>query len=329
MMRIINVLSGFVGKYLTYIVFVVVAAAFARPALFTWSVPYTAWLLGFIMFGMGMTLHAADFRLVLRRPREVFLGCTCHYTIMPFVAYALTILFQLPAELAVGMVLLGASPSGTASNIMSYLAKGDVPLAVSITTMSTLIAPVMMPLLTWALAGQWVVVSFMAMLMSIVKVILFPIALGLIIHKIIGDRFIEPCSKLLVLFSASAVLLIVGAMVGINGPQILELGFMMVLVVLLHNLFGFALGYFATGKLHFGMAQRHSVTLEVGMQNSALACSLATLHFTAAVAIPAAIASALHQVTGSLLAGIFAKRMDRIEAKEAAQAINPAPATGH
>lgn len=239
-----------------------------------WSVPHTVTLLGIIMFGMGMTLHAKDFKLVIQRPKEVLIGCTAHYTIMPIVAYALVLAFDLTPELAVGMVLLGSCPSGTASNVMSFLAKGDVPLAVSITTVSTLLAPIMMPFIVWALAGQWVEVSFLAMAMTVMKVILVPLAAGLIVHKIIGEKHIASLSKVLVLISAFGVLTIVGGVIAINGAKILELGFFMVLIVLAHNLFGFGIGYFVTGKLGLGQRQRHSVTLEVGMQNDALAISL-------------------------------------------------------
>ena len=243
------------------------------------------------------------------------------------VAYALVLAFDLMPELAVGMVLLGSCPSGTASNVMSFLAKGDVPLAVSITTVSTLLAPIMMPFIVWALAGQWVEVSFLAMAMTVMKVILVPLAAGLIVHKIIGEKHIASLSKVLVLVSAFGVLTIVGGVIAVNGAKILELGFFMVLIVLAHNLFGFGIGYFVTGKLGLGQRQRHSVTLEVGMQNDALAISLVSVFFAPAVAIPAAIGAAIHQVTGSILAGIFARRMDAIAARKAAVAeAVPAPA---
>ena len=178
MMNFVTKLSGFVGKNLTWLVLLTIVGGYFVPSGFTWAVSNTVWLLGVVMFGMGMTLHASDFRLVLQRPREVLAGTVCHYTIMPLVAYALVMVFGLSPELAVGMVLLGSCPSGTASNVMSFLAKGDVPLAVSITTVSTLLAPIMMPFLVWALAGQWVTVSFLSMALTVMKVILVPLVLG-------------------------------------------------------------------------------------------------------------------------------------------------------
>ena len=268
------------------------------------------------MFGMGMTLHAKDFKLIVQRPKEVMIGCIAHYTIMPLLAYALVIAFEMPPELAVGMVLLGSCPSGTASNVMGFLAKADVPLSVSITTCSTLLAPIMMPFIVWALAGQWVEVSFMAMAMTVMKVILIPLVLGLIVHRMMGEKHVASLSKVLVLISAFGVLVIVGGVIAINGPKILELGAFIVIMVLLHNLGGFLIGYFVTGKLGLGKKQQHSVTLEVGMQNDALAISLVSVFFAPAVAIPAAVGAAIHQITGSILAGIFARHMDKIEQRE-------------
>ena len=309
MMDFIGKLSGFVGKNLTYIVFLVVIWAYFMPNAFLWAVPHTVLLLGVIMFGMGMTLHARDFKLIVQRPKEVLIGCTAHYTIMPLLAYALVLAFEMPPEIAVGMILLGSCPSGTASNVMGFLAKADVPLSVSITTCSTLLAPIMMPFIVWGLAGQWVEVSFMAMAMTVMKVILVPLVLGLLTHRLMGEKHIASLSKVLVLVSAFGVLVIVGGVIAINGAKILDMG-----------IFGFLIGYFVTGKLGLGKKQQHSVTLEVGMQNDALAISLVSVFFAPAVAIPAAVGAAIHQVTGSILAGIFARHMDAHEAKEKAKA---------
>jgi BASS family bile acid:Na+ symporter len=318
MMNFVTKLSGFVGKNLTWLVLLTIVGGYFVPSGFTWAVKNTVWLLGVVMFGMGMTLHASDFKLVLQRPREVLAGTVCHYTIMPLVAYALVMVFGLTPELAVGMVLLGSCPSGTASNVMSFLAKGDVPLAVSITTVSTLLAPVMMPFLVWALAGQWVTVSFLSMAMTVMKVILVPLVLGLLVHRLVGETYLVQMQKVLVLVSAFAVLSILGGVVAVNGAKIVSLGVFMVVLVLLHNLFGFALGYFITGKLGFGKRQQHSVTLEVGMQNDALALSICSIYFAPAVAIPAAVGAAVHQITGSMLAGLFARNMDKYEARQQA-----------
>ena len=223
MMDFIGKLSGFVGKNLTYIVLLVVVGAYFMPGAFLWAVPHTVLLLGIIMFGMGMTLHASDFKLIVQRPKEVLIGCTAHYTIMPLLAYGLVLAFEMPPEIAVGMILLGSCPSGTASNVMGFLAKADVPLSVSITTCSTLLAPIMMPFIVWGLAGQWVEVSFAAMAMTVMKVILVPLVLGLLAHRLMGEKHIASLSKVLVLVSAFGVLVIVGGVIAINGAKILDM----------------------------------------------------------------------------------------------------------
>ena len=235
---------------------------------------------------------------------------------MPLLAYGLVLAFEMPPEIAVGMILLGSCPSGTASNVMGFLAKADVPLSVSITTCSTLLAPIMMPFIVWGLAGQWVEVSFAAMAMTVMKVILVPLVLGLLAHRLMGEKHIASLSKVLVLVSAFGVLVIVGGVIAINGAKILDMGIFIILMVLLHNLGGFLLGYVVTGKLGLGKKQQHSVTLEVGMQNDALAISLVSVFFAPAVAIPAAVGAAIHQVTGSVLAGIFARHMEAREQKQ-------------
>lgn len=314
MMDFIGKLSGFVGKNLTYIVLVVVVAAYFMPDAFLWAVPHTVLLLGIIMFGMGMTLHASDFKLVVQRPKEVLVGCAAHYTIMPLLAYGLVLAFEMPPEMAVGMILLGSCPSGTASNVMGFLAKADVPLSVSITTCSTLLAPIMMPFIVWGLAGQWVEVSFTAMAMTVMKVILVPLVLGLLAHRLMGEKHVVSLSKILVLVSAFGVLVILGG-VTVNGAKILDMGVFVIVMVLLHNLGGFLLGYVVTGLLGLGKKQQHSVTLEVGMQNDALAISLVSVFFAPAVAIPAAVGALVHQVTGSILAGVFARHMEAREKK--------------
>ena len=312
-MNVLNKLAEFVGKNLTYIVVAVVVAAFFQPQAFTWAASKTVLLLSVIMFGMGMTLRVSDFALVFQRPKDVFFGCVGQFTIMPALAYVLTVAFELPPELAIGMILLGTTPGGTASNVMTYLAKGDVTLSVCLTTATTLLAPVLTPFLTWVLAGQWVEVSFLAMLKSVAQVILVPIVLGIFVHKLVGDNFVVKFSKVLVLVSAFSVLSIMGAMVALNGAKIIELGWVMVMAVVLQNLGGYALGWLLAKQAGMGDAQRTTVMLEVGMQNSALACSLGTLHFTAMAAIPGAIAGVVHQTTGSLLASVFAARASKKE----------------
>ena len=194
-MKVVNRLSDLLGKYMAWIVLAVAAFSLLQPAFFTAvaqikvaNQSLTNVLLGVIMFGMGMTLELKDFKVVFTRPKDVLIGSLAQFTIMPLGAFLLAKAFNLESGLAVGLVLLGTCPGGTASNVMTYLAKGDVPLSVALTMVSTLLAPLLTPLLTYALAGQWVEVNMMTMLFSIIQVVLLPIAVGILVHQIAGER---------------------------------------------------------------------------------------------------------------------------------------------
>ena len=228
------------------------------------------------------------------------------FTIMPILAYALANLFNLPAEIAAGVILVGTCPGGTASNVMTYLAKGDLALSVSVTMASTILAPIITPLLTLLLAGAWVDVSLPAMIFSIVQIVVAPIVLGIVVNRLFTD-FVKRVVKILPLISIIAILLILGSVVGVNSERILETGTVIIAVVVLHNLLGYALG-FGTAKI-FGMTpdKVKAITIEVGMQNSGLAASLAMVHFGAAAAIPGAIFAVWHNISGSIVANYMAK----------------------
>ena len=170
--------SSFVTSHMALLVVVVAIIALMLPASFEWAAPRIAILLGVVMFGMGMTLSVEDFKGILRRPVDVFIGLVAQFTIMPLLAYGLAIIFQLPPELAAGVILVGTCPGGTASNVITYLAKGDLALSVSMSMASTILAPIVTPLFTWCLAGAWVDVSFFDMMLSIVQVVIAPILLN-------------------------------------------------------------------------------------------------------------------------------------------------------
>ncbi len=285
------------------------------PSAFAWAGSYVSWLLGLVMFGMGMTLSAADFRRVLARPRYVAVGVFAQFLIMPLVAYVLVRAFRLPPELAVGVILLGTCPGGTASNVISYLAHGDVALSVSMTMTTTLLAPVVTPALTYLLAGATIEVSFVSMMGSIAEMVLLPVLLGLLVHERCGGaaRRILPLMPVL---SVLCIVLLVGCVVALSAAKLLAVGPLMAVLVVLHNGCGLALGY-GLAKL-FGMESRgaRTVSIEVGMQNSGLAASLALLYFQPAAAIPGAIFSVWHNVSGSLLANYWVRRDEKKEQKE-------------
>ena len=316
-MKFLGKLSDFISKYMAAFVIIVAVIALFQPWTFKWAAPNIAMLLGIVMFGMGTTLRLRDFRLVFQRPRDVFVGALAQFTIMPGLAWLLAKGVNLPPELAAGVILVGTCPGGTSSNVMTYLARGDVALSVSMTMTTTILAPVVTPLLTWWLAGAWVEISLSAMMMSIVKVVIVPIVGGIIVNSLFGN-FIQKYVKLLPLISVVAIVLIVGGVVAVSSQRIMETGALIMLVVMLHNLLGYALGCGIAKALHMNMAKAKAISIEVGMQNSGLATSLAMMHFGAAAAIPGAIFSVWHNISGSLAANYLASRMTKEQEKEPA-----------
>ena len=265
-------------------------------------------LLGVIMFGMGLTLKPADFRVVFSRPKDVIIGCLAQFTVMPLLAFALTRIFRLDAALAIGVILVGCCPGGTASNVITYLAKGDLALSVGMTAVSTVLAPVLTPLLVWLLAGEMVAVDVIGMLLSILWVVILPIALGLLVKKF-WPRTTERATGFLPAVSTLAICLIVLIVIAANAHKLLDGGWIILLVVALHNLCGFGIGYLIGGFLGLTSPRRRAISIEVGMQNSGLATSLATIHFAAypLATIPGALFSVWHNISGAVLARQYSR----------------------
>lgn len=311
-MKSLEKLSAFISKYMAIFVIAIAAIALFEPWTFKWAAPKVTILLGVVMFGMGMTLRIRDFKLVFQRPRDVFIGALAQFTIMPALAWLLAKGFGLPPELAAGVILVGTCPGGTSSNVMTYLARGDVALSVSMTMTTTILAPIVTPLLTWWLAGEWVEISLSAMMLSIVQVVILPIVLGIIINTFF-EASVQKVVTLLPLISVTAIVLIVGGVVSVSSQRIMETGLLIMLVVMCHNLLGYSIGFLLAKLLHMNMAKAKAISIEVGMQNSGLATSLAMLHFGATAAIPGAIFSVWHNISGSLAANYLASRMNKEE----------------
>ena len=309
-MKALEKLSALISKYMAVFVILVAVIALIEPWTFKWAAPKITILLGIVMFGMGMTLRLHDFQLVFQRPKDVLIGALAQFTIMPTLAWLLAKGFGLPPELAAGVILVGTCPGGTSSNVMTYLARGDVALSVSMTMTTTVLAPIVTPLLTWWLAGEWVDISLAAMMMSIVQVVILPIVLGIVINSFFA-KTVQKIVKLLPLVSVAAIVLIVGGVVAVSSQRILETGLLIMLVVMLHNLLGYSIGFLIAKALHMNVAKAKAISIEVGMQNSGLATSLAMLHFGAAAAIPGAIFSVWHNISGSLAANYLSSRMDK------------------
>jgi BASS family bile acid:Na+ symporter len=302
-------LCNYISKYMGAIVVLVAAVALFWPSSFLWV---DTWainpMLGVIMFGMGLTLSPQDFRIVFSRPKDIIIGCLAQFTIMPLLALGLSWAFALPKELALGVILVGCCPGGTASNVITYLAKGDLALSVGMTATSTLIAPLITPLLVWLLAGTMVEVDTIGMLLSIVYVVIAPIAVGLVFQRYL-PKFTKSIVPYLPAFSSVVIAFVVGIVVSHNADRLLVGGMLVVLVVMLHNLCGLSLGYIIGRLLDLADAKRRAISIEVGMQNSGLASSLATLHFAAypLATIPGAIFSVWHNISGALVARIYSK----------------------
>ena len=305
-----------IGKFAgdTFALWVLLAAALAIwvPQYFTWIAPWITTLLGIFMFGIGMTLKLDDFKLVLQHPKGVILGIISQFTIMPLLAFVLAKLFQLPPEIAVGVILVGCCPGGTASNVMTFLAKGNTALSVTITSFTTLLAPIVTPALIYFLASEWLPVSFMAMFMSVVKVVLIPIILG-ILAQIFFKPVVAKSIDILPTISVVAIVLIVAAVVSGSRDKIIESGLLILAVVILHNGLGYALGYLAAKIFRMDYEDKKAVAIEVGMQNSGLGASLAATHFDPISAVPSAIFSFWHNISGPILATYWSKKAGKVE----------------
>ena len=276
-----------------------------KAALPTKCVP---WLLGVVMFGMGLSLRGRDFALVLRRPRDVAIGVAAQFLCMPLAAWAIARALGLPDEIALGVVLVGAC-GGTASNVIAYLAKGDVALSVTMTACSTLLAPLATPAIVLALAGATIEVDAAAMFLSIVKIVIAPVVVGVAVNELL-PRFASRIRCAMPAFSSVVVAVIVAAVVAASAARIRDSAALVALAVVLHNALGMALGWCAGRLFRMDAARRRTLAIEVGMQNSGLAVSLATVHFAAMplAAVPGALFSVWHNVSGALFASLCARR---------------------
>lgn len=280
---------------------------FLLPGTFKPLAPSVPYLLGIIMFCMGLTLTLPDFTAVAKRPWAVALGLCAHYIIMPGAGWLIAMGLHLSPELAAGVILVGCAPSGTASNVMAFLAKGDVALSVAVATVSTLIAPIVMPALTLFLAGSLLNVDAGAMMVDILKTVLVPVIAGLL-ARLLLNRLVNFVLPALPWISAVVISVIVAIVVAGSASKIVAAGGIVFLAVILHNGFGLGLGYLA-GKLgRLDAKARRALAFEVGMQNSGLAATLATAHFSPLAALPSAVFSVWHNISGAIVAAWLARK---------------------
>ena len=300
-------ICDFIAKWMGLLVLLIAAISLLIPASFSWIDTWSINpLLGVIMFGMGLTLSPHDFRIVLSRPKDILIGCLAQFTVMPLLAWGLAWVFALPKELALGVMLVGCCPGGTASNVITYLAKGDLALSVGMTAASTLLAPILTPLLVWLLAGTMVDVDTLGMLQSIVYVVIAPIIVGLLCQGFL-PKLTKSVVPYLPAFSSIVIAYVVGIVVSHNADRLLVGGLIVIIVVMLHNLLGLSTGFLIGKLIHLPKPKCVALSIEVGMQNSGLASSLAVLHFVAypLAAIPGAIFSVWHNISGALAAKLY------------------------
>lgn len=300
-------ISNFIGKYMAIIVLIVAALALFKPITCLWI--QTSWinyLLMVVMFGMGLTIQPADFILVFTRPKDILLGCLAQFTIMPLLAYILGKAFGLEAGLLAGVILVGTCPGGTSSNVITYLSDGDVALSVGMTSVNTLLAPLLTPIITYLFLRTTVSVYVLAMFISIIKVVIIPIGLGFVVNHFWG-KYTQKIKDALPLVSVLAITLIVAAVVSHNSEQILSTGAIIFVVVILHNLLGYACGLLLGNALGLQLSKKKALSIEIGMQNSGLATSLAASAFPdlTMATVPGAIFSVWHNISGALLANIY------------------------
>lgn len=284
--------------------------AFLLPGAFAgWNL-YIVPALVLIMFCMGLTLTLPDFALVLKRPLPVLMGVALQYLVMPILAWAIAMILDLPPQLAAGLILVGSVPGGTASNVVTYLARGDVALSVTMTSLSTALSPLLTPVITLWLAGQFLPVPAGEMALSLVQIVLIPIIGGLLLRTLF-TRLVRRIEPVLPWISVLAITYVVVAVVSASTSVLMAAGIGLLAGVVLHNLLGYGLGYAVAAALRVPPASRRAVSVEVGMQNSGLASGLATQYFTPEAALPGAVFSVWHNISGGLLASWWGRRPAR------------------
>ena len=303
-------IAHFFSRFMALIVLAVAALALFVPSSGFWiSLKAVNYLLMVVMFGMGLTMKLDDFKVVFTQPKDVLIGCLAQFTVMPLLAFSLGKIFGLEAGLLAGVILVGTCPGGTSSNVITYMSKGNVALSVGMTSVNTLLSPIVTPAITYLLLRTSVKVDMLAMCLSILQVVILPIALGFVVNKF-AKKFVAKVIDILPVISVIAICLIVSTVVSHNAEKILTTGAIVFVVVILHNLLGYACGFGLGKVLKMDMPKTKALTVEIGMQNSGLATSLANTAFPslAMATVPGAIFSVWHNISGAILANILRNR---------------------
>jgi len=308
-LKILQAASRILASYTSLVITGVAAVTFLYPPLFCWvKGDLQTLILGIIMLTMGMTLSTEDFKILAKRPLDIFIGAAAQYTIMPLLAWAMVKLLKLEPGIAIGLLLVGCCPGGVSSNIITFLSRGDVAFSVGMTTASTLLAPVMTPFLMYYLAGNSIDVNAVAMFKSILIVTLLPVAVGAAGNFLLGKKamYQEVC-KVMPGISVLAFACIVGGVITFQGEHFFQSGLLIFAAIFIHNLLGYILGYTVGICTGMNKAQKRTISIEVGMQNAGLATNLAGKHFPTEpnAALASAVSCVWHSISGTFLAAFF------------------------
>lgn len=297
----IYMIARFIEQQFLLITIAFSAVALAYPPSFTWIKPHIPLGLGVIMFGMGLTLEFGDFREILRKWPLVLLGMGVQYIVMPLAAVGISFAFGLPPAVLVGMVVVGACPGGTASNVIAYLAKANVPLSVTMTLASTCLAPVLTPAIIYMVLEKQVHIDFWSMVQSVFWIVVFPLVDGLILRRLLRKR-LDPVIRFFPSVSITVIALLIACIIGLNQQTLLAFPLLVLLAVALHNGIGLVAGYWLARLVRCSRRDARTIAIEIGMQNSGLGVALAVKHFGIASALPGALFSLWHNVSGVALA---------------------------
>lgn len=296
-------------SYFAIWVIIISTIAYFLPAPFLLIKPHIALLLGVIMFGMGVTLKTEDFKIAFVKPIPIVIGVILQFLIMPALGFSLAVFLNLPPEIAAGVVLVGACPGGTASNVMVYLSRGNTALSIAMTTISTLLAPILTPYLTLFYAQKWLPIDPTSLFLSILKIVLAPVILGLLVKKFL-PKLADKSEEWTPSISVIAIMAIIACVVALNVENIITTGIVIFIAVALHNLLGLTLGYVIARVLNQDKKNCRAISIEVGMQNSGLGAALAHAHFSPVTALPSAIFSIWHNISGAILASVWGRNAE-------------------
>ena len=306
-MSVINQTNKLLTRFFAIWVIVISMIAYFLPFPFLKIKPYISLLLGIIMLGMGMTLRTEDFKFAFLKPVPIIIGVVLQFLVMPALGFALAVFLKLPPEIAAGVVLVGACPGGTASNVMVYLSHGNVALSIAMTTISTLLAPLLTPWLILLYAQRWLPINPAKLFLSIITIVLFPVVLGLLIKTLL-PKLADKGKKWTPSISVLAIIAIIACVVALNVNNIISMGIIIFITVVLHNLLGLLLGYAIAHISKQDTKNCRTISIEVGMQNSGLGAALAHTHFSPVTALPSAIFSIWHNISGAILASIWSRK---------------------